>query len=79
MLKTTELFAGLIAVLGLVLVAEPALAKKARLYRAPPPTGGWYRLSGNVEVLCVERSFSVSVGNPAYPNRAAYWPAPCRP
>jgi hypothetical protein len=79
MLKTTELFACLIAVLGLVLVAEPALAKKARLYRAPPPTGGWYRLSGNVEVLCVERSFSVSVGNPAYPNRAAYWPAPCRP
>jgi len=40
MLKTTELFAGLIAVLGLVLVAEPALAKKARLYTPPPPTGG---------------------------------------
>jgi hypothetical protein len=51
MLKATELFAGLIAVLGLVLVAESALAKKARLHRPPPPTGGWYRLSGNVEVL----------------------------
>jgi hypothetical protein len=66
--------------LGLVaaLLVEPALAKTA-----PPPDSqrppAWYRSNGDVRDKCVERSFSVSVGNPAYPNRLAVWPAPCRP
>ena len=55
-------------------LAEPTLAKAA------PQDGrqqhpAWYRGSGDVQVDCVERSFSISVGNPAYPNRLAIWPA----
>jgi hypothetical protein len=58
------------------LFAEPALAKKAfQAGRQQHPA--WYRGSGDVRVDCVERSFSISVGNPAYPNRLAIWPAPC--
>jgi hypothetical protein len=77
LLTTTGLFAGLIAALALVLLTEPALAKKPRPYM--PRMTEWYRLSGDINVRCIERSFSVSVGNPAYPNRVVYWPAPCRP
>ena len=62
--KTLGFVAGLLA--APALFAEPALAKAAR-------KDG----SGDVRVDCVERSFSISVGNPAYPNRLAIWPAPC--
>ena len=77
MLTTTGLFAGLITALALVLLTEPALAKKPWPHR--PPVTEWYRLSGDINVRCIERSFSVSVGNLAYPNRAVYWPGPCHP
>jgi hypothetical protein len=77
MLRTAGVIAVLIAASALALVSEPALAKKAPSLPKQPPS--WYRLSGDVEVRCVERSFSVSVGNPAYPNRLAFWPTPCRP
>ena len=43
------------------------------------PVTEWYRLSGDINVRRIERSFSVSVGNLAYPNRAVYWPGPCHP
>jgi hypothetical protein len=66
----------MIAAAALTMIAEPALAEKALLHRQPAI--GWYRLSGDVEVRCVEQSFSVSVGNPAF-HRLAIWPAPCRP
>jgi hypothetical protein len=72
--KTLGFVAGLLA--ASTLIAEPALAK------APPQPSrqqhqAWYRGSRDVQVDCVERSFSISVGNPAYPNRLAIWPAPC--
>jgi len=72
--KTLGFVAGLLA--APALFAEPALAKKAfQAGRQQHPA--WYRGSGDVRVDCVERSFSISVGNPAYPNRLAIWPAPC--
>jgi len=67
----------LISAAAIGVVAVPALAKKSRHHAQPAIP--WYRVGGDVEVRCVDRSFSVSVGNPAYPNRALYWPAPCRP
>jgi len=76
MLKTAGLFASLIAAASLVMAADLALARKSRPQRQPAI--GWYRLSGDVEVRCVERSYSVSVGNPAF-HRVAIWPGPCRP
>jgi hypothetical protein len=50
----------------------PAFAKKVSSVRKPLVL--WYPLNN---VRCVERSFSISVGNPAYKNRLAIWPAPC--
>jgi len=67
--------AGLLAAWALFALAEPALAKAV-----PDPTQvpkGWYRLSGNAQKHCGQRSFSVSVGNPAFKNRVTDWPAPC--
>jgi hypothetical protein len=60
----------LIAAAGLATLSQSALAKKT------PTHASWYRSSDDVR--CVERSFSISVGNPAYRNRWAIWPAPCR-
>ena len=72
--KTLGFVAGLLA--ASALFAEPALAKAApQLGRQQHPA--WYWGSRDVQVDCVERSFSISVGNPAYPNRLAIWPAPC--
>jgi hypothetical protein len=68
------LVAGLIAPTLLASLIEPALAKKAPVVRKEPPI--FYR-SWNDDVRCVERSFSISVGNPAYRNRLSIWPAPC--
>jgi hypothetical protein len=78
MLRTAGVIAVVIAASALLLLSEPALAKKAPPLHKQPPIG-WYHLSDNVRIECVERSFSISVGNPAYPNRLARWPAPCRP
>ena len=75
-LNTAGLLLSLMAAATLVMAADPALAKKPRVHRQH--TIDWYRLSGDVEVRCVERSYSVSVGNPAF-HRLAIWPAPCRP
>jgi len=68
------LVAGLISAAVLATLSERALAKKAPAVRKQPPI--FYRSSD--EVRCVERSFSISVGNPAYRNRLSIWPAPCR-
>src|SRR5262245_11847987 len=51
----------------------PAFAKRANHFREDPALGYW--VYNNVK--CVERSFSVGVGNPAVKNRFAFWPAPC--
>ena len=77
-LRTAGVIAVVIAAWALPPVSEPALAKKAPPLRTQPPIG-WYRSSDNVRIDCVERSFSISAGNPAYPNRLAMWPAPCQP
>jgi len=66
--------AALIAGSALMVPTEPSFAKRAKEIREQPPVR-WYRLSDSVR--CVERSFSISVGNPAYRNRLAVWPAPC--
>ena len=76
LVKTAGIFAGLITALALVL-AQPALARKAPRVFKHQPYAAWTRSSAALDVKCIERSFSVSVGNPAYPNRQALWPAPC--
>ena len=68
------LVAGLIAAAAFATCDESALAKKAPAVRKQTHTSG-YRSSDDVQ--CVERSFSISVGNPAYRNRSSIWPAPC--
>jgi hypothetical protein len=73
--KTLGFVAGLLA--ASAFLAGPALAKTPPQRGTPQPPA-WYRGSGDMQVDCVERSFSISVGNPAYPNRLAIWPAPCR-
>ena len=61
-------------VAGSAVIADTAFAKRAQQIRERAAVA-WYHSGYNVQ--CVERSFSVSVGNPAYKNRLAYWPAPC--
>ena len=68
------LLAGLIAAAAFATLDESALAKKAPAVRKQTHAS-WYRSSDDVQ--CVERSFSISVGNPAYKNRSSIWPAPC--
>ncbi len=70
------LVAALIAATVSTILSEPVLAKKASAVREQPPI--FYRSSLINDVRCVERSFSISVGNPAYTNRLFIWPAPCR-
>jgi hypothetical protein len=65
----------LIAAAALATLSQSALAKKTPAVRKPTHAS-WYRSSDDVR--CVERSFSISVGNPAYRTRLAIWPAPCR-
>ena len=71
-LTMIALGAGLVAASALVAVAEPALGKDPT--QVPK---GWYRLGGNARKHCGQRSFSISVGNPAFKNDIAYWPSPC--
>jgi len=61
-------------VAGSAILADTAVAKRAQQVRERPAVA-WHHRDYNVR--CVERSFSVSVGNPAYKHRLAYWPAPC--
>jgi hypothetical protein len=69
---------GITIALAASLLAEPALAKTAPHPDSQQPPA-WYRPNGDVRDECVARSFSVSVGNPAYPSRVAVWPEPCDP
>jgi hypothetical protein len=66
---------GLIAASALTASSDPALARKAIHLRQQPPSLR-YRLS-DLGTDCVERSRSVSVGNPADRGQLAIWPAPC--
>jgi hypothetical protein len=67
--------ASLVAASALIALAQPTLAK-ASLDRTRVPKG-WYRLGGNAQNHCGQRSFSISVGNPAFKNDIVYWPDPC--
>ena len=64
----------LVALIAATISSGPVLAQKATAARKQPPI--LFR-SSSTDVRCVERSFSVSVGNPAYRSRLANWPAPC--
>jgi hypothetical protein len=66
------LVAALIAALLLVTQGETALARRATAVRKQHPI--FHRSD---DIRCVERSFSISVGNPAYKSRVFNWPAPC--
>jgi hypothetical protein len=70
------LVVALIAATVSAIASEPALAKKASLVRKQSPI--FYSSIWADDVRCVDRSFSISVGNPAYRNRLSIWPAPCR-
>jgi hypothetical protein len=67
--------ASLVAASALIALAQPALAKASPDSTQAPKS--WYRLGGNVEKHCGQRSFSISVGNPAFKNDIVYWPSPC--
>jgi hypothetical protein len=68
-------------VLALVVVAASAEMADAKVKRTlhPPQKAErvWYRLNDDAYSHCGQRSFSVSVGNPAFPGRAIWWPWPC--
>jgi hypothetical protein len=75
-LATIGLAVALIAGSGLVAVAEPVLVKRmAQAHKGV--TKDRYRLSDGDRIYCGQRSFSISVGNPAFKDRVALWPAPC--
>jgi hypothetical protein len=63
------LMAGLIAATVLAML-QPALAKKAPVIPRQPRI--FYRLPDDLR--CVERSFSISVGNPAYKTAYPFGP-----
>ena len=64
---------GLVAALmAATISSEPVLAKKVTAVRKQHPI--FYRSD---DIRCVERSFSISVGNPANKSRVFNWPAPC--
>ena len=67
---------GLLVILtaGLAMPTDVSFARRAQHTREQPPVA-WHPSGSNVR--CVERSFSISVGYPAYKNRLAHWPAPC--
>jgi hypothetical protein len=65
------LLAGLIAPTLLASLIEPALKE------GPGRSEGIADILSLVACPSVERSFSISVGNPAYRNRLSVWPAPC--
>jgi hypothetical protein len=73
---TIGLAAGLIAASALAIMAEPTRAKEtARVHKRSPID--WRRPSDEDRQHCGQRSFSVSVGNPAFRNRLVNWPGPC--
>jgi hypothetical protein len=66
------LAAAMIAATLLVTYGQTALAKRAPTVRKQQPI-----FYPSDDIRCVERSFSISVGNPAYKSRLSIWPAPC--
>jgi hypothetical protein len=75
-LMTIGFVAALIAASALVTLAEPAPTKRTTQAHKEP-SNGWHRWSAYGQTHCGQRSFSVSVGNPAFRNRIADWPCPC--
>jgi hypothetical protein len=69
----------LLALVVIAASAQVADAKAKRIHRYHQKAAPvWYRLSDDAYYShCGQRSFSVSVGNPAFPNRGIWWPRPC--
>jgi hypothetical protein len=69
-------YKSLIALIVIATSAEMADAKIKRSLRYQQKAEGvWYRMEAYSH--CGQRSFSVSVGNPAFPERMIWWPRPC--
>jgi hypothetical protein len=68
--------ASLAAASVVVALAEPAPTNRTA-YVHKDPSNGWHRWSAKGRTHCGQRSFSVSVGNPAFEYRVTDWPAPC--
>jgi len=68
--KTIGLGLALLAASSLVASAKPAHKKKHRWVSS-------YGQHYSGKSHCGQRSYSVSVGNPAFRNRLALWPRPC--
>jgi hypothetical protein len=75
-LATIGLALTLIAGFGLAAFAEPAPFKRTA-HAHKEVSKDRYRLSDSDRSHCGQRSFSISVGNPAFKDRVALWPAPC--
>ena len=72
------LYKSLIALIVIATSVEMADAKMKRSLRYQQKTeGAWSRINDEAYSHCGQRSFSVSVGNPAFPDRALWWPRPC--
>ena len=67
-----------LALIVIVTSVEMADAKvKRKLHYQQKAERVWYRLSDEAYSHCGQRTFSVSVGNPAFPDRVIWWPRPC--
>lgn len=78
-LKTAALALGLLAAWVLMAAPEPALAKgKPTVHKRPLKGMSAAKTKSGNRQHCGLRGFSVSVGNPAFKDRLAAWPGPCR-
>lgn len=68
----TKIMCIALGLVALALMPVQALARKAPPSERAP---GWYQRNGITPIKCVERSYSISVGNPAFKHRR--WPEPC--
>jgi hypothetical protein len=72
------LYKSLIALIMIATSVQMADAKtKQSLRYQQKPEGSLYRMTDEAYSHCGQRSFSVTVGNPAFPERMIWWPRPC--
>ena len=71
-------YKSLIALIVIATSVEIADAKIKRSLRYQHKADSvWSRMNDEAYSHCGQRSFSVSVGNPAFPERMIWWPRPC--
>ena len=75
-LETIGLAMVLIAGSALCTLAKPAPKATAQTYQRETSENS-YRAADDDRSHCGQRSFSISVGNPAFSGRIAQWPRPC--